>query len=287
VTQVQPGSSTLVDFSGSGTPEGVITAGVGATYRRNDGGTGTTFYIKETGTGNTGWVAVAAAAGSVATDVIWDAKGDLAGGTGANTAARLAVGSNGFVLVADSGEATGMKWVIRSPGWRISGSLYESVPRWAVITAALAITNQRVNLVAIDLPEGITVTSVSWRSGSTAFTAGSGTNHQYMGLYDSSRNRLGVSADDGGAAWAANTTKTLALTSPFVTTYTGLYYLAVLVDHSGDGATPTLVGAGSGANGIPGEAPVTSGGSSTGQTSLPDPAAAISNINSTYWAYVS
>lgn len=48
--------------------------------------------------------------GSVATDSIWDAKGDLAVGTGANTASRLAVGTNGQVLTADSAEATGMKW---------------------------------------------------------------------------------------------------------------------------------------------------------------------------------
>jgi hypothetical protein len=48
--------------------------------------------------------------GDVATDSIWDAKGDLAGGTGSNTAARLPVGSNGQVLTADSAETTGMKW---------------------------------------------------------------------------------------------------------------------------------------------------------------------------------
>lgn len=54
--------------------------------------------------------------GSVATDAIWDAKGDLAGGTGANTAARLAVGSNGQVLTADSGETTGMKWAAAAGG---------------------------------------------------------------------------------------------------------------------------------------------------------------------------
>ncbi len=42
----------------------------------------------------------------VATDSIWDAKGDLAVGTGANTASRLAVGTNGQILVADSAEAT-------------------------------------------------------------------------------------------------------------------------------------------------------------------------------------
>lgn len=48
--------------------------------------------------------------GNVATDTIWDSKGDLAGGTGANTAARLAVGTNGQVLTADSAEVTGLKW---------------------------------------------------------------------------------------------------------------------------------------------------------------------------------
>ena len=42
---------------GSGSPEGVVTADVGAIYRRTDGGAGTTLYVKESGTGNTGWVA--------------------------------------------------------------------------------------------------------------------------------------------------------------------------------------------------------------------------------------
>jgi len=55
--------------------------------------------------------AAAAGGGAVATDAIWDAKGDLAGGTGANTAAKLTVGANDTFLVAASGEATGMKWV--------------------------------------------------------------------------------------------------------------------------------------------------------------------------------
>ena len=44
-----------LDFVGTGSPEGVITAGIGSTYRRLDGGAGTSFYVKESGTGNTGW----------------------------------------------------------------------------------------------------------------------------------------------------------------------------------------------------------------------------------------
>lgn len=44
-------------YSGAGTPEGVVTANVGALFFRSDGGAGTTLYVKESGTGNTGWVA--------------------------------------------------------------------------------------------------------------------------------------------------------------------------------------------------------------------------------------
>jgi hypothetical protein len=43
--------------SGTGTPEGVVTAPVGSLFLRKDGGAGSTLYVKETGTGNTGWVA--------------------------------------------------------------------------------------------------------------------------------------------------------------------------------------------------------------------------------------
>jgi hypothetical protein len=48
--------------------------------------------------------------GDVATDTIWNAKGDLAVGTGSDTAQRLAVGTNGQFLVAASGQTTGLQW---------------------------------------------------------------------------------------------------------------------------------------------------------------------------------
>lgn len=44
-------------LTGTGTPEGAVTAGVGTLFLRTDGGTSTTLYVKESGTGNTGWVA--------------------------------------------------------------------------------------------------------------------------------------------------------------------------------------------------------------------------------------
>lgn len=53
---------------------------------------------------------IANLANIIAANSIWDAKGDLAVGTGADTASRLEVGTNGQVLTADSAEATGVKW---------------------------------------------------------------------------------------------------------------------------------------------------------------------------------
>ena len=44
--------------SGTGTPEGVVTAVVGSLFTRTDGGASTTLYVKESGAGNTGWAGV-------------------------------------------------------------------------------------------------------------------------------------------------------------------------------------------------------------------------------------
>jgi len=56
---------TFLNYQGTGSPEGVVFAPRGATYRDETGGAGTCFYVKESGSANanssewssTGWVA--------------------------------------------------------------------------------------------------------------------------------------------------------------------------------------------------------------------------------------
>ena len=67
--------------------------------------TGVTAGTGISGGGTSGTVTVT---NSMATAI--DAKGDLIAGTAADTFSRLAVGTNGQVLTADSAEATGLKW---------------------------------------------------------------------------------------------------------------------------------------------------------------------------------
>lgn len=83
------------------------------TWIANDQGdiTGVTAGTGISGGGTSGAVTIT---NSMATTI--DAKGDLVIGTGADTFDRLAVGTNNYVLTADSTQTTGVKWAAVSSG---------------------------------------------------------------------------------------------------------------------------------------------------------------------------
>jgi len=108
------------------------------------------------------------------------------------------------------------------------------------ITADLgALTTQVMSAVAIPLQPGDVVTNLSFKSGATA--AGTPTNW-WFALYDTSATPalLGQTADQTTTAWAANTVKTLALTTAYKVTVAGIYYAAIMVKAT---TVPSLLGA--------------------------------------------
>lgn len=78
---------------------------------------GVTAGVGISGGGTSGTVTVT---NSMATAI--DAKGDLVVGTGADTFSKLTVGANGTTLVADSAEATGLKWATPASGSTFVGA---------------------------------------------------------------------------------------------------------------------------------------------------------------------
>jgi hypothetical protein len=165
----------------------------------------------------------------------------------------------------------------------VSGAKAETFPRKLVpeVNTAL-LSSGRLSLEAIAIRSGELLTSISFWSATTA--AGTPTN-QLFGLYDNNLNLLRSSNNDTTTAWAANTRKTLNLTSTFTTTYTGLYYLGIMVTAT---TVPTVKGYTARTGGqLVAAAPSLGGTSTTGlTTTLPNPAAAPGTVTTSVWGCV-
>lgn len=83
-----------------------------------------------------------------------DAKGDLVVGTGADTFSRLAVGTNNYVLTADSTQATGLKWAAAAAG---GGKVLQVVSATTTTSANITSTSYTdTNITATITPTSAT-----------------------------------------------------------------------------------------------------------------------------------
>lgn len=175
--------------------------------------------------------------------------------------------------------ATSAPWNWDAP----TGALAQN--RIRLVAANIAIlTSAQLYLNAIWLP-ACTATSITFVSGTQAAVTPA---NQWFGIFDTSYVPLRLTADDTSTAWAANTAKTLNLSSPLAVTSAGLYYVGIMVKA---GTVPSLTGGSGTANpAVLGIAPVISGtssGSLTNPASCPNPAAAPTNTGNSCYFYIS
>lgn len=128
------------------------------------------------------------------------------------------------------------------PDYLLDGQAYvaQNIRRFNVQSDLVAsLVTQVMTSVAIPLLAGDKVTNISFVSGATA--AGTPTNW-WFALYDTSATPalIAQTADQLTAAWAADTVKTLALSTAYTVTTTGVYYAAIMVKAT---TVPTLDGA--------------------------------------------
>jgi hypothetical protein len=163
-----------------------LTAGTGMTVTPNDGADTITV------------------ATSAILPTVVDAKGDLLVGTAADTVARLAVGTNDYVLTADSAEAAGMKWAAASGGsgatvssgtaapsggsdgdWylrRTTGQWYEKVSgTWTLRERS----SSAANLALAAAAGSNYATAGGWSAGATGYYTFAGSTAQTQTLFSS------------------------------------------------------------------------------------------------------
>jgi hypothetical protein len=113
---------------------------------------------------------------------------------------------------------------------RNGGAQYrETFPWWACQNNETIPATGVMTLTGIILNPGDVFTNLSFISGSTA---GATLTHWWFALYDATLTLVAQTADQTSTAWAANTTKTLALTGgPFTITpaQSGYGYVAVMI----------------------------------------------------------
>ena len=154
-----------------------------------------------------------------------------------------------------------------------TGTLAETMPRETCpeVNTVAPTASGTLFMEAIYLKAGTLVSNITVSSATTA--AGTPTAGR-VGLYSGTLNLRATSADQTTTAWAANTIKTLAMTTPYRVPTSGLYYIGFYMVAT---TVITMKGGNAKTGGqLAAAAPILHGTSTAAlTTTLPDPAAAI------------
>lgn len=178
------------------------------------------------------------------------------------------------------------------PAGNLRPTIAQSIPLES-IKGSSTLPSLSVFFCAIAITAGQTITNINVV---TATTAESGGSHCWFALYDDGRGSptagqlalLGQTADQTGATFlTANTNVGLSLLTPYVTTYSGIYYVAFFCNVN---VGVQAIASGSANRQIYSysNSPVCATTSSTGITSnAPNPSGALTPTNIIFYAYVS
>jgi hypothetical protein len=158
------------------------------------------------------WVPDTATGGSGIAPSLLDAKGDLIVASADDTPARLAVGTDGYVLTADSAEALGVKWAAASGG--TSGPLVAPAEYDPVGVTTISTTSTSF----VDVNAALSVTFTAPASGkvmvylSAPCAVSTATAAQYWNLRDGSGDIAGTPSLAISSATADRTTTPIYVT---------------------------------------------------------------------------
>lgn len=145
------------------------------------------------------------------------------------------------------------------PTGTVASTHDRTATNFAVTTSAGA--SGTLNLTAVFIPANTVVNKINCVTGTTGST---GVTHNWAVLADLNLKVLAVSADNTTTDLVASTVQSYTLTSPFTTTYGGLYYAGVMI---ATGTTqPTWQGTIQTGTTVQNIAPKVAGSSNTGAT---------------------
>lgn len=142
-------------------------------------------------------------------NAIVDAKGDLIAATAADTPARLAVGTNGQVLTADSTEATGLKWATATSALTLIHT--ETLSNAASVNIDSKFTSTYDNYLVIANIENSTanIVTVQYRSAASSITSGYKTTYWYTDYTSNTWNVASSSSASNIYSVSSNTDRNL------------------------------------------------------------------------------